>query len=435
VARSFLLSERVSQVREKYGLSDAINRVVAMSKKVESLFKNFLDYNAKVLGNADAAHTMPQHQNPAFFRPILSPGKIDTSIGWIGGHPCLPSSVEWPHKNGIPYEFLCQLNLEALPETVWDGIGPRKGFLSFFMSLEGRSQVTAIYTTALGLARKEVSGWQKKNSTFHRFQEEHTPFINPPISWPLARLYESDPNIAIPNWRRKKYVDDSEFPIDDPRLHPLDWRQLELLIVSAYSASQNRREFHQKTIEWYVSTLRRKDQPSNPRDVKLLEQAKALKSQLLSFEDYLEQASKNITLQRQSNTFDRSQWQDFITYLQDSSPLLGKYWVTEYRNLRTKLTAENYDKIHPTLTPDLHDYFRLKWQFEAEGATLQIGGVPRGWGHEFTENMKKCVMLIQIPTNALTGYSFGDVSDLIISICKSDLKHKRFSKLYMDVSN
>ena len=129
----------------------------------------------------------------------------------------------------------------------------------------------------------------------------------------------------------------------------------------------------------------------------------------------------------------RSQWREFMKPLLKTN--LPAYLDREYPVVRSKLTAENCYHLLPTLEPELQDYFRQKWQYSAENATLQVGGLPRGWGHGFVEDIKKSVMLIQIPTNTLIGLNYGDVSDLIIAIPKADLKRRKFSNVYVDISN
>lgn len=51
---------------------------------------------------------------------------------WFGGVPCLPEGMDWPSFDGPPASFLAQISLDGLPETLWQGIGPRHGWLVFF---------------------------------------------------------------------------------------------------------------------------------------------------------------------------------------------------------------------------------------------------------------------------------------------------------------
>lgn len=55
--------------------------------------------------------------------------------GWFGGKPSLPSGIDWPTYDGKPMLFLAQLNCADLPKQLWGGVGPRHGYLLFFIPL------------------------------------------------------------------------------------------------------------------------------------------------------------------------------------------------------------------------------------------------------------------------------------------------------------
>ena len=485
----------------------------------------------------------------------------------------MPNADQWPRENGEPYEFLCQINLEALPKNVWNGLGPRQGWLSFFVSFEDRLNVAAVYNRQLGTQLGHLNGWKKENSEFYIFKENYAPFINPPVSWSLNRIEPKGKNPPLLQRQRNKYVNDYEFPIDDPRLEPLDWNQLNLLLESAVSSSLFKRTLYQKTID---EDKIKKQQPVNVqlnaidqlihRLTHLSAKYKNLsRDQMFSMDIWLSDPEvlayllenyggdgyrfttyglrsldrKLLTAIAKAKGYDSAEAKEVEAFYENQKNIIGEYhekvpvwasenindWIafksenhliwTEYRQkienlkrtrfeiairnfhalviadetpdvmwqlclgkvpqnwemliekIETELSVqlvrreqiqgndperekrvaqarimvpklsqfENYKNLFPFLEPDLQDYFNKKWLYWAEDATLQIGGVPRGWGYEFAENVKKNVMLIQIPSNSLTGYQFGDVSDLIVTISKADLKRGNFSKLKVDISN
>ena len=585
-----------------------------------------------MLKNWDSAPLMPQHQNPVFFKPMPHPGNVDSYTGWIGGHPYLPGNFKWPHNKGEPFEFLCQLSLAAIPKNVWNGLGPREGWLSFFLSYSGRLKICAIYSKILGTERSNVSGWRLEHSNFDGLSDENKGFINPPVAWPLSQQPSSQSESEIVEQQER--LDESKLSIIDPELQPLDWQQLKLLIVNVRLSAQRQIKSHQKAIDAadlrkrqpmkpeilaiakeindrelngliylenkysaYASTqpfsittwandadvmsyllgrnngtggflskygleeslygglkksvieafgadsevyhevdsfLKKREstvqeifvndldiskckemidwlkfktenleiwndyyqkltdlrhwqikfvtlhihkfidpnlrcKPSICQEIFLGETPKnwgmllnniqhkknraigrrnVLHGQeipevthsrkmlplLKQYETSLEQVYHNVEIQSQQIPFDRIQWQDLLQNIISWASSLSLS-TGEYRTIRSKLTAENFNLIFPTLDPTILEYFEKKWIIDAESATLQLGGVPRGWGHEYVENVTNNVMLIQIPSNSLTGFSFGDVSDLIISISKADLKNGNFNRLKLDVSN
>jgi len=51
---------------------------------------------------------------------------------WVGGLPKLPEQMDWPNVGSRPATFLAQISLADLPETLWQGAGPRTGWLVFW---------------------------------------------------------------------------------------------------------------------------------------------------------------------------------------------------------------------------------------------------------------------------------------------------------------
>ena len=99
------------------------------------------------------------------------------------------------------------------------------------------------------------------------------------------------------------------------------------------------------------------------------------------------------------------------------------------------MAKQTYANDPAALHPAARAYFETLWAFDAEQATLQLGGQLRRWCAEFVERMPESVMLLQLPTNHLTLFSCGDVEDLVVSIVASDLARCDFSNVWFDVSN
>ena len=85
---------------------------------------------------------------------------------WIGGLPMMPDGVEWPtgvsHENPAegarPLHFVAQIALADLPAELWGGIGPRDGWLLFFLNPNlgydyDRESFRIIHTRELGVER------------------------------------------------------------------------------------------------------------------------------------------------------------------------------------------------------------------------------------------------------------------------------------------
>lgn len=175
-------------------------------------------------------------------------------------------------------------------------------------------------------------------------------------------------------------------------------------------------------------------------DPKSKRQLQALQEKLAemgSFERQLSGWQSQLRDRRSDAPFDAADWTSLYETLDEKqeSRILSDFWATEYETLRSELAKRTYADDPATLHPAARDYFETLWAFDAQQATLQIGGKPRGWCAEFIERKPKSVMLLQLPTNHLTLFSCGDVSDLVVSISKSDLARGNFSNVWVDVSN
>jgi hypothetical protein len=72
---------------------------------------------------------------------------------WLGGCPHLPDPFSWPQRDGKPLHFLGQIDCAALPPGIWGGLGPRTGWLAFFVGMVERICAEVIYAPQLGPRR------------------------------------------------------------------------------------------------------------------------------------------------------------------------------------------------------------------------------------------------------------------------------------------
>jgi hypothetical protein len=141
-------------------------------------------------------------------------------------------------------------------------------------------------------------------------------------------------------------------------------------------------------------------------------------AEMQSLERQLSELESQLHHRRPDARFDATDWTSLYETLDEKreSKILSEFWAVEYETLRSELAKRTYVDDPAALHPAARDYFETLWAFDAQQATLQIGGKPRGWCAEFIERMPKSVMLLQLPTNHLTLFSCGDVSDLVVSI-------------------
>ncbi|SLN59585.1 hypothetical protein AQS8620_02661 [Aquimixticola soesokkakensis] len=68
-------------------------------------------------------------QERVALRPCWPQRETDS---WVGGLPLLPENMDWPVLEGQSASFLAQISLSGMPDGLWQGAGPRKGWLVFF---------------------------------------------------------------------------------------------------------------------------------------------------------------------------------------------------------------------------------------------------------------------------------------------------------------
>lgn len=183
----------------------------------------------------------PSGRRPgAWLRAALRPGEISTEVGWMGGNPRLPDGFEWPTRNSRPYVFLCQINCACLPAEIWDGRGPRTGWLAFFSEyLAGRADMRVIHAPDLGPERRNDEAWVKDVGPLYRIDSTFERFIGSPVSWPLEIVRPADGKSARPPRLRQRPGSSEEKLVAAPEHRPFDWDTLELLLLDAvHSAHQ-----------------------------------------------------------------------------------------------------------------------------------------------------------------------------------------------------
>ena len=88
----------------------------------------------------------------AFFRSLGRSDKAAASVilrrqvpvrfdeparSWLGGLPQMPDHIPWPRSAGnrLPLHFIAQIACADLPKRIWNGRGPRKGWLLLFVDV------------------------------------------------------------------------------------------------------------------------------------------------------------------------------------------------------------------------------------------------------------------------------------------------------------
>lgn len=141
---------------------------------------------------------------------------------WLGGLPMMPQSVAWPRAaNGAPLHFIAEINCADLPANLWNGLGPRKGWLLLFVDvlefddLSADGAVQVLHVDQLG-------------------PERQPPEDMPTVRHSMTDLvrFEVEVRPGIPRWHRIKY--EAEVRPGVPKM----WRRWPVdLVVQDYTPS------------------------------------------------------------------------------------------------------------------------------------------------------------------------------------------------------
>src|SRR6056297_3519456 len=70
----------------------------------------------------------------------------------------MPPSVDWPQTDGNAALFLVQIALSDLPDDIWRGLGPKSGWLLFFLAPRDWGGLGVLHVRKRGTPRPYLNG-------------------------------------------------------------------------------------------------------------------------------------------------------------------------------------------------------------------------------------------------------------------------------------
>ncbi|WP_191287063.1 DUF1963 domain-containing protein [Aliiroseovarius zhejiangensis] len=116
---------------------------------------------------------------------------------WLGGLPMMPSLTKWPRDGeGAPLHFIAQICCDELPQTLWNGLGPRKGWLLLFvetLKFEDHAEnktVQVLHTSSLGSEHQPPKDAPTVRHSMSDYINYTSPKIRPDVPkfwrrWPI----------------------------------------------------------------------------------------------------------------------------------------------------------------------------------------------------------------------------------------------------------
>ena len=403
-----------------------------------------------VLRDVANKHTeVPGHYpgaKPHYTAPVKlvpdPPGAAMSGKSWIGGAPALPNSTPWPEMNGTPMLFLAQIALDELPATLWGGMGPRHGWLVFFMPDEGRinKDMLVLHVDEPVIERS----WPPIRHGFHFGYEagkahEILELAGLPVSQRPSRFsvfiepLEGQPTVVRP---RAKGADvpqrgaiQTDFRLDDPSFQPFD-RPTSRALVAALATYQHSRldqsSFSRPSDGERVSREAALVRLEACGEALLADGADApMSSQDLNT---LMHDLRGITVQQDIGQGKAATLGPAVSILDDERA------IHMYR-LPHEMLVQRAMREAPERVPEaVRARYTTLWRSDQATDYVVVGGGVHE-GFDYSSMKEEAVFLLELPSSNMIGWMMGDGSRLGVCIAPEDLATGRFDKAWGDILN
>lgn len=425
--------------------------------------------------------------------PQIPPRMDEIATSWLGGRPRLEPGMAWPEIREVRGEFIAQIACADLPADIWDGLGPRRGSLAFFIHPRD-GDVAVVHVHAAGDPVDPPHPFDPGGSFFApngglRFGDL-MPFTRHAFpEWPVdlvaVRPGDDDPRAD----ENEEGGDDesvgtrlyrSGYDVADPAFHPFDWDSMTAMV-----------EILAMRIERFWKDV---DGPS-PIDTQLASVERRLakhdagdkdplgREGLVNMQASLQDLHDAAASARAANYVARIRAEEIIGIVRDSAPKMD-FSANDAAAVMDALHAIRWTKVNRKPDPDgrpgaeriesldipltthhpdaplwVHDYLNIwfdhaKHAYAANPDTLSdaartvfepwardlaarempsIGHIPFRYVHDYDDETH--ATLLELPSSGLMSWIFGDVDHLVLTLRKADLAAGRWDRPLVQVSN
>lgn len=424
------------------GFLDKLKKVVAREEKTpelagadaqpaneaawdEQVRREFMEWHESEMPDEGPAASL--QDGPVRLRPVMPLPGQEVSGSWIGGLPCLPPGMPWPVLGDRPALFLAQIDCSELPGELWGGLGPREGWLVFFIAQDRLSE----------LCVRHVDGTLEEREPPDALNYPHG------LNWPDALSRDLWPSFGqAPRWpviveqvgalpaesgiERKMNSADlprqqcyRDFGMSDGR-YPFDWVSALLLLHSAA-----------EDLDRWAGVYRDRAAKGEDEAIELLQSSEAAARSVARLIGGVEGARARARFSDEAAELVveglRRVRRKVETWDEDgrkavSSPVIGSSTVMRQYLPLAEMRARQIYCANPAALPDAQRaYFERLWLSDAEFESGYMGGRPEGSFFEAHVD-GGAVPLLMLPTSDLIGWMWGDLGDLGIFIRGNDLE-------------
>ena len=414
---------------------------------------------------------------------------------WLGGNPRLPSAMQWPEFEGKPCQFLAQICCEDLPADLWEGLGPRQGWLAFFIHPEAyKMQVFHLHDQGESRNCPDIEGaiWFNAAQSLKKKDEGPGPVLAFPM-WPVdvqsVTQGKTDPRLeGRPEILHEHYV--AGYDVADPAQQPFDWSTTKLMLnmalasitkhfanydpTTAQTIIAERVANQQKALAEAVNTGATPERLAEIR-ITLLEYSEGSKGSAQNYVTAqtaiprLKVMIEEIEALSLRKLFSPELIAPFLAelkampwvfksvapYYRDGQKLTPEQrekegvqlhrktisshfpgrslWTNDFETFRFDWAKHAYCQNPQTLAPPIRDFYEATWRNIAAHEMAGMGHVPFRYVHEFESSEE--ITLLELPSSQMMSWMFGDVDNLVVTMKKADLAVGNFAVLEVQVSN
>lgn len=392
---------------------------------------------------------------------------VEHPRSWFGGAPAMAAHIPWPVIDGRNANFLAQLCCADLPADLWDGLGPREGWLAFFIHPTDYA-VRVLHLAELGPWRQgpddlDTDGW----SLSMPYAKTHLKPIKTWPRWPVdvVALRPGDPDPRLDGHSQASHdVYKQGFDLASPEHHPFDRATtLEMLEIAEarladWLAKDQITPLFQQHEQVLKSLAVAQTAPEPPKTLAEMRERAVTLPQLIEARTkgrpMLEEALAKVRtvagrikamppLTQLSNDEIAAIMAELgsceIIYPRtDKAPQtahsgVASLWAWDFECLRDDRARHAYTTAPASLPAAMRAYFEPIWRDEAAHEIAGMGHVPFRYIQKFDLDTE--VTLLELPSSKLIGWMFGDVDTVVVTLKKKDLAAGRFDNADIQVSN
>lgn len=413
----------------------------------------------------EAARNSPPFSVRLKLKVPIHSGSSESS--WLGGMPSLPDQIEWPHVDGRPAFFIAQIDCADLPSDLWGSMGPRSGWLVFFLDNYSWKPII-LHTKTLGV---RCDGPTDQHADWFNDLEKavhHSP------KWPIefhthvAGIEEPHKRFTMKHedQQKKHSYNKQVTDLNDLRFRPFDRETLELLVDCAQEGLQRRLSYRRHPDPIFTNALKTAKEEG---DIEKIKSLRVNEEWVNSRYQSLESAASELGRIRQELSYDTQAPQLSVEHINALVHRISKFTIAtskhiqkdsghilrervnasifscfpgELEMIRSKYKRYLFDILkhryctgRGRLPPESKSYVEEQAAFHAVYEIGGMGNVPFGLVRGSDHSPCGQVVLLELATSDLLGWNWGDLHTGCFTISVRDLAANEFRKVKFEISN